>query len=70
MQALKERHPYCEAERLFCAGRIPVAQAVGMMLTDREFIAECELRGLDKSANAERIVRNVWALQLLQASHG
>lgn len=66
---LKERHPYIEAERLFCAGGIPVAQAVGMMLTDREFIAECELKGVNKAATAEAIVRNTWARKLLQTSH-
>jgi hypothetical protein len=69
MRALKERHPYIVAEQLFTAGRIPVAQAVGMMLLDREFIAECEMEGCDKTVYAEHIVRDQWARKLLATSN-
>lgn len=67
---LRERHPYCEAERLFTSGRIPVAQAVGMMLTDIDYRAECELSGRDARVYAECIVRDQWARRLLEVSHG
>jgi hypothetical protein len=69
-QFWRNHHPYLEAEKLFVAGRIPVAQAVGMMMTDCEFIAECELKGCDKASTAEAIVRNTWARRLLEVSNG
>jgi hypothetical protein len=55
---------------LFTAGRIPVAQAVGMMLSDRDYIAECQLSGRDARAHAETIVRDQWARRLLEVSNG
>ena len=61
--------PYTQAERLFTEGRIPVSQAVGMILSDRDFIAECEMAGRDKALHAETIVRDVWARRLLGASN-
>ncbi|MGY3589381.1 hypothetical protein [Bradyrhizobium sp. USDA 4350] len=66
MRALKDRHPYITAEQAFTAGRITVAQAVAMICRDREYIAECELTGKDKSRNAETIVRDIWAPVLVR----
>ena len=63
-------HAFLQAERLFVAGRIPVAQAVGMMLSDCDFIAECEMSGRDKRDHAEAIVRTLWASRMLEASRG
>jgi hypothetical protein len=57
---------YMKAERQFCAGQITVAQAVGMICTDCDYIAECELTGRDKLEHADVIVRTVWAPKLLQ----
>lgn len=62
--------PYLEAEALFVAGRIPVAQAVGMMLSDCAYIAECELSGRNATLYAETIVRDIWARRLLEGSNG
>lgn len=59
-------HAYLHAEKLFTAGRIPVAQAVGMMLSDCDYIAECQLSGRDARAHAEVIVRDQWARRLLE----
>ncbi len=63
-------HAYLYAQQLFIAGRIPVAQAVGMMLSDRAFVAECDLagHGHNRSLYAECIVRDQWARKLLEAS--
>jgi hypothetical protein len=65
MKALKERHPYITAHQAFVAGRIPTAQAIGMVLVDREFIAECEMSGKDKRAYAQAIVTGQWARELI-----
>jgi hypothetical protein len=65
-----QNDPYSQAEMLFTAGRIPVAQAVGMMLSDRDFVAECEMGGRDKRLHAETIVRDIWARRLLETSNG
>lgn len=65
MRALKERHPYIVAERNFTAGLLTVAQAIGMIMIDQEYIAECELTGRDKREYAEAIVRNRWAPRML-----
>jgi hypothetical protein len=64
-QFWRDSHPYIEAEHLFTAGRIPVSQAVGMMMSDCDFIAECETHGLDTALYAETIVRDQWARKLL-----
>jgi hypothetical protein len=69
-EAMYAPHPYLNAERLFCTGRIPVAQAIGMILSDPDYIAECELTGKDKAAYAEAIVRGTWARVLLETSNG
>jgi hypothetical protein len=63
-------HAFLQAERLFVAGIIPVSQAIGMMLSDRDFVAECEMAGKDKRLHAECIVRDVWARRLLEVSNG
>jgi hypothetical protein len=63
-------HAFLQAEKLFTSGRIPVAQAVGMMLSDCDFIAECEMSGRDKRLHAECIVRDQWARRLLEVSNG
>lgn len=63
-------HAYLQAEQLFTSGRIPVTQAIGMMLSDCDYIAQCELQGRDKRLYAETIVRDVWARRLLQPSNG
>jgi hypothetical protein len=60
---------YLQAERLFVAGIIPVSQAIGMMLSDCTYIAECELSGKDARLYAEAIVRNTWARRLLEGSN-
>ena len=62
------RDPYTQARKLFTAGRIPVSQAIGMMLSDRDFVAECEMGGRDKALYAETIVRDIWTRELLEAS--
>lgn len=59
---------YSHAEQLFTQGRIPVAQAIGMMLSDCDFIAECEMGGRDKRLHAETIVREIWARRLLMCA--
>lgn len=61
---------YMRAERLFTAGQIPVAQAVGMMLSDCDYIAECSLSGRDARLYAECIVRDQWARKLLAHANG
>ncbi len=65
-------HDWPRAEKLFMQGRIPVAQAVGMMLSDSDFVAECERagHGHNKSLYAECIVRDQWARKLLGVSNG
>jgi hypothetical protein len=53
-------HPYVEADIAFERGHITRLQAVGMIMKDRDFIAECELQGGDKRAMAEAIVEHEW----------
>lgn len=67
---LEDRHPWIVAERRFLAGEITRLQAAGMVATDREFIAEVELRGGDPVAEARRVVREVWTPRLVLASAG
>lgn len=67
MDQFDKRHPFIVAQRKFVAGQITVAQAVGMVRTDREFIAECELNGHDTAERAARIVRNLWVPRLIHA---
>lgn len=63
--------PYTQARMLFTAGRIPVSQAIGMIMSDRDFVAECEMGGRDKALlYAETIVRDIWTRELLGASNG
>lgn len=58
-------HAYLQAEKLYTEGHIPVAQAVAMILSDCDFIAECELSLRDARQYAEAIVRNDWTRRLL-----
>ena len=52
---------YLTAQREYKANRMHVSTAIGMIANDRDFIAECELRGWDIAKSARDIVRDQWA---------
>jgi hypothetical protein len=58
---------YMHAEKLFVAGLIPVSQAIGMILSDCDYQAECALSLRDPRLYAETIVRDLWAREMLKA---
>tara|TARA_R100000808_G_C2142757_1_gene150500 strand:- start:1084 stop:1320 length:237 start_codon:yes stop_codon:yes gene_type:complete len=52
---------YLTAQREYKANRMHEATAIGMIANDKDFIAECELRGMDIAKSARDIVRDQWA---------
>jgi hypothetical protein len=74
---VRGRHPYVYAHDAFVAGNMTVAQAVAMVASDREFIAESELGILtdryqfeDVLAAARHVVENVWRMELIERARG
>ena len=49
-------------------GTLHSVAAVGLILQDRDFIAECELRGKDKVTMAWSLVRK-WQAQMVRAKN-
>lgn len=62
-RAMCTAHGYTIAKKLFKDGRIPAAQARGMVQLDRDFIAEVEMQGNDTADIAEVVVNN-WISQI------
>jgi hypothetical protein len=56
LDSLLAANPYVTAQLAFEDGLITREQAAGMIMRDRDFIAECDLQGLDKRATAHGIV--------------
>lgn len=63
---IRQRNPYIAAHDAFVGGLITVSQAIAMVVSDRDFIAEATMR-CDGSVfdNAERVVRQSWAPELV-----
>lgn len=59
-------HPYITARDKYFAGRIPSTQAIGMVASDRDFIAESELAGLNPVEAAREIVLKDWRAHLVR----
>jgi len=65
----ENRHPYLAAKERFMAGEITRLQAVAMVASDREFVAEVELdpRHANVFASARAVVEQNWVPELVLA---
>lgn len=59
-----ERHPYIAAHVAYVNGQLHSINAIALVTQDREFIAECELNGLDTLEAARCVVLDKWRKQL------
>lgn len=66
LDELYRRHPYLDARERFMRGELTRVQAAGMVASDRDFIAECELNGLKPEREARLMVERKWCPELLR----
>jgi hypothetical protein len=64
---LTAANPYVDAKLSFVAGRITRMQAAAMVASDRQWIAECELRGHKPLEAARVVVDTQWTADLVEA---
>jgi hypothetical protein len=66
---IMQHDKYLTAWRRFTSGEIPAVQAVGLIQSDEDWVAEAELRGLDKEARRELawdLVLHHWRREAVQ----
>lgn len=63
-------NPYDYARREYLAGRLHSAAAVGLLVADLDWRAQCEMKGWNALQTARSAVHDVWALEAIAAPKG